>query len=117
MTPRHTAEEFSEHEWTAFWRENNERQIMNYTSIFKGTLRRTEYRDYGSFVVTSLGSRFIDLAPIGTFKVRVMDSTVPNHTSHEPPPVALARGWLPENAMLQALTLYAPDWSKDVGSP
>lgn len=110
----HTADEFSEHEWTAFWRENNERHVMTkHESIFKGTIRKLEFRDYGSYVVDSLGTHFKDHAPAGTFKVRCVEGD----TSYEPTPVKLAFGWSPADAMLKALALYGGEWGIPCGIP
>lgn len=98
---KHTADDFSEHEWTAFWRENNERHVMSYTSIFKGTIRKHEWKgQYSNYIL----ERQVELAPKGTLKVHEFRSATGE--SWEPAPVPLARS--AEAAMVAALEMFAP---------
>lgn len=79
----HTADEFSGAEWAAFWR-SNERQIMNYTSIFKGTIRAHEWKaEYANYIL----GRQARLAPTGTLKVHTFRQRTGE--SHEPSPEPL----------------------------
>jgi hypothetical protein len=100
----HTADEFSAADWTAFWRQN-ERQIMNYTSIFKGTIRSFEWKgQYANHIL----SRQLELAPAGTLKVHEFRQSTGE--SWEPPtqPVyGLPGEW--KNAMAMANAINAMD--------
>lgn len=105
---KHTADEFSAAEWTAFWRENGEKRIMTqHESIFKGTIRKHEWRNYSAF----MADRLTSYAPAGTLKVHTFDMEQARQgcigaVSYEPPPVELETG--ATEAMRKAIELFAP---------
>lgn len=106
MATHHTADEFSTTEWTAFWRENG-KQVTNYTSIFKATIRANPWRDYAAHIADRLAER----APKGTLKVHTFDMAEANRgcigaISYEPKPEPLSVE--PEVAMLKAIEMFAP---------
>lgn len=98
----HTADEFSSAEWSAFWR-SNERQIMNYRSIFTGTIRKDEWKaQYANHIL----SRQLQRAPIGTLKVHEFRQLTGE--SFEPKPEAILSS--KTEAMTTAIRLHAPAW-------
>lgn len=109
MATHHTADEFDTNEWTAFWRENG-KQVTNYTSIFKGTIRAHEWKaQYSNHIFT----RQLQLAPTGTLKVHTFQAG----ESYEPAPCAISPDLDASDAMLKALELFGGPWGSPCGLP
>jgi hypothetical protein len=103
MSSEHTAGSFSDNEWTAFWRENG-KQVTNYESIFKGTIRSFEWKgQYSNYIL----SRQLERAPAGTLKVHEFRQS--KGESYEPKPELLQGRTGPE-AMTEALRLFDLAW-------
>lgn len=64
----HTADEFSDVEWAAFWR-SNERQIMTEESILTGTIRQHPWNDHAARVLPKM----LERTETGTARVQVLD--------------------------------------------
>lgn len=98
---KHTASEFSDSEWARFWRENG-KQVTNYTSIFKGTIRKHEWRDNPSRYAAIIFDRQIRRAAAGTIRVHEFERGV----SYEPPAERVLM--VPDVAMACAIQTHDP---------
>lgn len=108
----HTASSWGNSEWAAFWRQNGQTFVSKEPTIFTKTIRKHPWRDYSSLVADRMTLRS-HLAQPGTLRVHSFEQAV----SYEPAAIVLPARTTPAQAMLQALQMVAPDWTRNVGSP